>query len=196
MKMSIHEVYYDVNGVRLRALHVGDSTAMPVIFLHGFPEYADIWHSYLHDVAAAGCYAIAIEQRGYNLSDKPHGIDAYDVDQLAADVAIIIEHELGQPAVVIGHDWGGAVAWHLAATQPQHVQHLVILNVPHPAVLAHNLQQSPQQHRKSWYMYFFQVPVIPEMIFGGNRGWLMRQMAAALIRDGQLGSLTKAAFSV
>jgi pimeloyl-ACP methyl ester carboxylesterase len=148
-----------VNGVRLHYVEAG--AGPPVILLHGFPEF---WYSWRHQIpalAGAGFRALVPDQRGYNLSDKPPAVSDYRVEKLAADVAGLIRRAGRGRAAVVGHDWGGAVAWAVAIRYPELVERLVILNAPHPAAFAHELRTAAQL-RKSWYILFFQLPWLPE----------------------------------
>lgn len=132
-----------------------------VILLHGFPEFWYAWRYQIEPLAAAGFRVIAPDMRGYNLSDKPAGVVNYRVEALAADVAQLVR-ELGcEKAHIVGHDWGGFVAWWFAMTYPSALERLVVMNAPHPG---HGLAMlaDPEQLRRSWYMFFFQLPVLPE----------------------------------
>jgi pimeloyl-ACP methyl ester carboxylesterase len=112
------------------------------------------------------------DQRGYNRSDKPEGVDAYRMERLAGDVVALIQETGKLRAVLVGHDWGAAVAWWVALTHPEVVERLVIMNVPHPKVMRETLQQSWSQRLKSWYILFFQLPWLPEVLLrmGNYRG--------------------------
>jgi pimeloyl-ACP methyl ester carboxylesterase len=135
-----------------------------VLLLHGFPEH---WYSWRHQISAlakAGFRVIAPDQRGYNLSEKPASVEDYAIDTLTRDVAGLI-HAVGRKeAVIVGHDWGGVVAYRFAMDYPRMTKKLVILNAPHPRAFAREIKKF-RQLRKSWYMYFFQLPGIPEIVF-------------------------------
>jgi len=136
----------------------------PVLLLHGFPEF---WYSWRHQIpalAAAGFRVVAPDLRGYNLSDKPPRVADYRLDRLAADVAALVRQVAGENgrAHVVGHDWGGVVAWHLAMHHPEVVEKLVILNAAHPAAYWRELRR-PAQLLRSWYVFFFQLPRVPEV---------------------------------
>lgn len=132
-----------------------------VVLLHGFPEFWWSWRHQLRALASAGFWAVAPDMRGYNESDKPKGVDAYQIEKLAGDVAGLIRALGRKDAIVVGHDWGGAVAWTFAADHPDMLRRLAILNVPHPLQMLRGLRR-PAQMKKSWYMFFFQLPRIPE----------------------------------
>jgi pimeloyl-ACP methyl ester carboxylesterase len=153
-------------GVRLHYVEQGEGPL--VLLLHGFPDFWYSWRRQLPALAAAGFRAVAPDQRGYNLSDKPAGVASYDVDRLADDAAALVRHFGGDaPAHVVGHDWGGGVAWHLAARDPALVDRRAIVNAPHPARFARELRR-PAQLARSWYMLFFQLPWLPERLFGAR----------------------------
>ena len=130
----------------------------PVVLLHGFPDSGRLWRYQVPALATAGFQVIVPDLRGYGRSDKPGPVDAYSLPLLAGDVlAILSELEIGQ-AHVVGHDWGAALAWGLAALAPGNVNHLVALSVGHPVTFLRTLEQ----RQKSWYMLLFQFPGIAE----------------------------------
>ena len=136
---------------------------MPVVLLHGFPENWRCWIRQLPDLVDAGFRVIVPDQRGYNLSDKPKGIRKYHINELVKDVLGLID-ALGYEKVhLAGHDWGAAVAWTLAHRYPQRLGRLAILNVPHPLVMRRFLFGDAEQIRRSWYLFFFQLPWLPEI---------------------------------
>ena len=152
-------------------LHYVEAGAGPLmVLLHGFPEFWYSWRFQIPALARAGFRVIAPDMRGYNLSEKPPGVVSYRMKHLSADVAALISHAGERRAVVVGHDWGGAVAWAVAARYPERVGKLVVMNAPHPAAFARELK-SWKQTRKSWYILFFQLPWLPELLFrlGGRR---------------------------
>jgi epoxide hydrolase 4 len=136
----------------------------PVVLLHGFPEFCYGWRHQLPALAAAGFHAIAPDLRGYNLSDRPQGVRHYRVNELVADVAALIRNLPSGRAHVVGHDWGGVVAWRIGAKHSDLVNKLVVLNAPHPAAYMRTLKRSPVQWLRSWYVLFFQLPWLPERL--------------------------------
>lgn len=148
-------------GVRLHYVEAGEGPL--VVLLHGFPEFWYSWRRQIPALAQAGFHVVAPDMRGYNLSDKPSGWRAYDTDQLAGDVAGLVRSLGEQQAYVAGHDWGAAVAYAVAMRHPEIVRRLSILNVPHPARMIEGFR-TLKQLRKSWYMFFFQLPWAPERL--------------------------------
>jgi len=156
--------YVETNGIRLHVLQEGPKDGSLVILLHGFPEFSYGWKQQIPYLADAGFRVWAPDQRGYNLSDKPEGIAAYNLDALAADVIGLIDAAGQKQAFLVGHDWGAAVAWWVAAKYPDRLAKLVILNVPHGAVMQKSLRRNFAQLRKSWYIFLFQLPWLPEKL--------------------------------
>jgi len=132
--------------------------------LHGFPEHSFSWRYQLPVLADLGYKAWAPNMRGYGNSSKPKGVNSYNLDTLVEDVAAIIEASDCKETVLIGHDWGAVVAWHFAINDRLPLSHLIICNVPHPQ----SMQQafSWEQLKKSWYIFFFQIPKLPEFLLG------------------------------
>ena len=145
------------NGIQLHVVQAGPLDGKPVLLLHGFPEFWYGWRNQITPLAQAGFRVIVPDQRGYNLSDKPQSVKDYSIDRLARDITGLLD-ALGYNRVFLaGHDWGAAVAWHVAATTPERLEKLVILNVPHPAVMMGTLRSGLRQVLKSWYIFFFQM---------------------------------------
>jgi pimeloyl-ACP methyl ester carboxylesterase len=170
--------------IKLHVVSDGPSTGPLVILLHGFPEFWYGWRSQISYLAAAGYHVWIPDQRGYNLSDKPEAIAAYSIDELAADVVGLMDAAGHDKALIVGHDWGAAVAWHVAETYPHRVERLVIINVPHPAVMKAQLRQNIAQLFKSWYIFFFQLPWVPEAIAQFNNWALPTQALETTSRPG------------
>jgi pimeloyl-ACP methyl ester carboxylesterase len=160
---GVENVRLTANGIELHATIAGPAHGPLVILLHGFPEFWYGWRHQIGPLAAAGLRLTAPDQRGYNLSDKPAGIAAYRVDNLADDVLGLADALGCKRFAVVGHDWGGVVAWHLAGRNPDRVTRAAILNAPHPATLWRHARRHPAQLRKSWYVAFFQMPLVPEL---------------------------------
>lgn len=161
-----------VNGVHLHYVEAGSGPL--VVLLHGFPEFWYSWRRQIPALAAAGFHVLAPDLRGYNLSDKPAGIASYQLEILAEDVQKLIDHAGAERAVIVGHDWGGVIAYHLAIRRPQTVEKLIVLNAPHPGAFRRELR-TLDQLLKSWYIFFFQVPWLPERwLRAGGYPWLKR----------------------
>ncbi|MBW8684646.1 alpha/beta fold hydrolase [Chitinophaga rhizophila] len=153
-----------VNGIKIHSLQLGAPDAEIVIFLHGFPEYSGAWQEQMVYLAAQGYYVIAPDQRGYNLSDKPDDVHSYMMDHLVTDIAALIGILTTGKVILVGHDWGGAVAWEVALRHPHLLRQLIILNMPHPIVMIETLKTSLSQQLKSWYQAMFQLPWFPELL--------------------------------
>lgn len=156
-------LYADVP-VWLHVVQAGPVDGPLVILLHGFPEFWYGWKGQIGALAGAGYRVWAPDQRGYNLSDKPAGIDAYSTDRLAADVIALIDAAGCCKAVLVGHDWGAAVAWYATAAYPDRIERLIVLNVPHPSVMKRYASRNLGQLLRSWYIGFFQLPRLPEAV--------------------------------
>ncbi|WP_088241094.1 alpha/beta fold hydrolase [Calothrix rhizosoleniae] len=153
-----HE-YIHSNGVKLHYVTQGEGPLM--LMLHGFPEF---WYSWRHQIPEFSPYfkVVAVDLRGYNNSDKPQEKSAYVMDEFIKDVEGIIT-ELGyEKCILVAHDWGGMIAWNFAHTHPQMVEKLIVLNIPHPTKLSQGLNTFRQLLR-SWYIFFFQLPLLPEL---------------------------------
>ena len=148
-----------INDLNFHYVEAGEGPL--VILLHGFPEF---WYSWRHQIPVLveeGYRVVAPDMRGYNLTDSPSRVSEYKIDLLASDIAALIQHVGEQKAHLVGHDWGAAVAWHTAMRYPDSINQLAILNGPHPKVFERGIWR-PSQLIKSWYMFFFQIPFIPE----------------------------------
>jgi len=147
--------YADSNGVKIHYATVGGGPL--VVMIHGFPDFWYTWRRQMEGLADK-FQVVAIDQRGYNLSDKPKGVENYDMRLLVGDVLAVIHHLGQQRAIIVGHDWGGAVAWTLATYAPEAVDKLIILNLPHLRGLSRELANNPQQQKNSQYARDFQKP--------------------------------------
>ena len=157
-----------VNGLMLEVAVAGAADGPLVVLLHGFPDLWQGWHCQLSTLVAAGYRVVMPNQRGYGYSDKPSDISAYDVDVLADDVVALASSEGRETFCLVGHDWGGIVAWRVACRHRQRVERLAILNAPHPGVFKSYLLRSPAQCLRSWYVAFFQLPWLPERLLSAN----------------------------
>lgn len=156
------------NGINLHVIQAGPKDGPLVILLHGFPEF---WYGWKHQIpylARAGYRVWAPDQRGYNLSDKPKEVTAYSLDHLSDDIMGLIDAAGKEKAFIVGHDWGAGVAWWSANRYPERIERMVILNVAHHAVMQRTVRSSLKQLKKSWYMFFFQLPWLPEAVVRSN----------------------------
>jgi epoxide hydrolase 4 len=153
----IHHEYVTVNGVRFHSAVAGKS-AKTILFLHGFPEFWYAWKDQLTEFGRDHT-AVAVDMRGCNLSDKPPKVEDYAIPRLIADVKALLDHySPDRKAILVGHDWGGAIAWSVAQAHPHRLERLVIINAPHPTIFARELAENPAQQRASAYMTFFRSP--------------------------------------
>lgn len=158
-----------------------------MLLLHGFPERWFSWEPQLRALAAAGYRAVAPDLRGYGDSERP--LAGYDIPNLTADVAGLVDAFDAHHATVVGHDWGGAITWATAERHPDRVARYVVLNCPHPWVLRQvGLTRSPRQFARSWYILFFGIPVIPER-------WLTRDGARVLEAMFRRAAVDRSAFT-
>ncbi len=158
--------FADSNGVKIHYVTAGQGPLL--VLLHGFPDFWYTWRDQI-PALAKNFQVVAIDLRGYNLSDKPEGVDAYKMDKLVGDVAAVLDHFNQKKAVIVGHDWGGAIAWSFAMMHPDKTDRLIILNLPHPACLQRELANNPDQEKASAYARRFQQPdaaksMKPEML--------------------------------
>jgi epoxide hydrolase 4 len=170
------------NGIRMH--YVTEGTGSLIVLLHGFPEFWYSWRYQIPFLAQHGYTVVAPDLRGYNDTDKPR--TGYDVSTLLRDIVGLIKGLGQEKAIIVGHDWGGALAWAFALRYPQLTERLVVLNAPHPQALMRELR-TLQQLRKSWYIFFFQLPWLPEFLLG-------RQHAAPIGKMLYASAVQKAAF--
>jgi pimeloyl-ACP methyl ester carboxylesterase len=160
-----------INGIRLHWVQAGEGPL--VVLLHGFPEF---WYSWRHQIPVLSTRfrVVAPDMRGYNLSEKPHF--GYDIETLTADVRALIRSLGEEKAIIIGHDWGGVIAWAFAARFPDATEKLVIMNAPHPGRFQRSLTSGLGQMLRSSYVLFFQIPRLPELLLGANRCWALARV--------------------
>lgn len=166
LEKRVEHGYADSGGVRIHYASLGKGPL--IVMIHGFPDF---WYSWRDQMEALSkdYQVVAIDQRGYNLSDKPKGVENYDMRLLVGDVAAVVKHLKRDKAIIVGHDWGGIVAWTFAMMLPDMTDKLIILNLPHPRGLNRELANNPQQQKNSQYARNFQQP-----------GWHTKMTAADL----------------
>lgn len=173
--------YADSDGVRIHYVTSGEGPL--VVMIHGFPDFWYTWRDQIE--ALEGNYRVAaIDMRGYNRSDRPEGVESYAIPLLMQDVEAVIHDQGAERAIVVGHDWGGAVAWSLAMYRPDLVERLIVLNLPHPQGLTRELANNPEQERNSQYARNFQQPGSHEVLTAeGLAGWVRDETARARYVD-------------
>lgn len=187
MHTELKEKKYWVNEIYLHVREAGPPDGKVILFLHGFPEYWYGWRKQIPYFVAKGYRVVVPDQRGYNKSSKPTGIKAYRMQNMVRDVAELIGQLGQQKVVVVGHDWGGAVAWNLAAKHSHLLEKLIVLNLPHPHIFMKNLKRRPKQMLKSWYIGFFQFPWLPEKV---NSAANFKLLEENMQRSSQPGTFT------
>ena len=155
LEKRVEHGYADSNGVKIHYASLGKGPL--VVMIHGFPDFWYSWRDQM-EALSKNYQVVAIDQRGYNLSDKPKGVENYDMRLLVGDVAAVVKHLKQEKAIIVGHDWGGIVAWTFAMMLPNMTDKLVILNLPHPRGLNRELAHNPQQQKNSQYARNFQLP--------------------------------------
>ena len=169
------------NGVELHLAEAGPADGPLVILLHGFPEFWFGWRELIGPLADAGFRIVAPDQRGYNLSDKPKGVAAYRLDELARDVTALADALGAERFSLVGHDCGASVAWWVATRYPQRLERLAILNAPHPAIWRKSMTEDPVQRKKSRYVQTLRLPGLPElMVRAGNYAALAQAFDSAI----------------
>jgi pimeloyl-ACP methyl ester carboxylesterase len=167
--MPVRTVRIEANGLTFEADEAGDGDAVALL-LHGFPECRFSWRHQLPELAKLGWRAIAPDLRGYGMSSRPPNVADYRLGNLVEDVAALFEAAGARRRLLIGHDWGGAIAWTFAGRRRLPVDGLVVMNCPHPAALARAWRSSWAQKMRSWYMTLFQIPWLPEAMLLANQG--------------------------
>ena len=173
----------DSSGVGIEYEVTGEGR--PVVLIHGFPDSGRLWHHQVQSLADAGFKVIVPDMRGYGASDKPVGVEAYNILYLVADIGAVLDHAGVERAHIVGHDWGAAVAWVLAAVAPERVDHLAALSVGHPSSFRAG---GFEQNEKSWYMLLFQFEGVAERWLSDDewanfRAWGHHPDADAVIAD-------------
>ena len=177
--MLTHD-YADVNGMRLHYVEAGEGK--PILFLHGFPEFWYQWKDQITDLSRDH-RVIAVDMRGYNLSSKPEDVEQYQITHLVEDVRSLAAHLHLPPFVLIGHDWGGAVAYAFASTYPEQLERLVVINAPHPAILDRELHQNPAQQHASQYTLLIERQGAEEVYSADNYARLAGVLRSAGVTE-------------
>jgi len=194
MITELESLSLEANGQHFHALAAGPADGPLVLLLHGFPETSHGWRKQIAPLAEAGLRVVAPDQRGVGRSSKPQGVAAYRLDVLADDVVALAKALGRERARIVGHDWGGAVAWFLAAHHADLVERCVVMDAPHPAVFGTYLLRHPSQLGKSWYMAFFQLPWLPEALLRMRGFEWLAQALTTTSRPGAFSSQDLAAY--
>ncbi len=149
--------FVDSGGTRIHCVSLGRSEAPLLVLVHGFPDFWYSWRAQM-PALARDFHVVAVDQRGYNLSGQPEGVEDYAISMLVGDLLAVVQHFGHGKAVIVGHDWGGLVAWTFAMAHPELTDRLIVLNLPHPRGLIRELATNPQQQRNSQYARDFQKP--------------------------------------
>lgn len=190
----IEHATVEVNGVRLHYAKSG--TGQLMVFLHGFPEFWYAWKDQL-DEFGRDHLAVAPDMRGYNVSSKPEGVEQYRMPLLVEDVRALAAH-LGFGAdrkfILVGHDWGGVVAWSYAAAHPDTIEKLIIINAPHPTIFGRELRDNPAQQKASAYMTMFRGPEAEKILSANNHQMLIQMVLGEGLKNGHITEADKAAY--
>jgi epoxide hydrolase 4 len=181
---AVRSEFIPVGEVTLHTVLAGPQDGLLVILLHGFPEFWFGWRNQILPLAQAGFRVAVPDQRGYNLSQKPVDLSAYRVDRLAGDVVGLMQALGHEKAIVVGHDWGGVLAWTLAVLYPQRLSRLVVLNAPNHRIAPRVIWRNTAQLRMSAYILFFQIPLFAEAILRNNNWELLAQTLRRTSRPG------------
>jgi pimeloyl-ACP methyl ester carboxylesterase len=181
MENDVNFEFISTNGIKLHTAMSGPEEGEPVILLHGYPDAWFGWMAQIIALSKAGFRVVAPDQRGYNLSDKPEGVNSYAMDTLVKDIIGLADSLGFERFHLAGHDFGGLVSWRLVTMHPERVKSLAILNVSHPEVMNQYLRKHISQIIKSWYAFFYQLPALPEYLMRANNWrFLISAMAKGL----------------
>ena len=195
---AVETLEIPVGDMTFRARAAGPADGPLVLLLHGWPQTSYCWRTVLPALAEAGYRAVAPDQRGYSPGARPDGVDAYAAAHLVADVLAVADWLGGHDLHVVGHDWGGAVAWAIATRYPERLRSLTVVSTPHPAALRKALSEDLDQKKRSAYMLLFQAPAVPERallaldaaglrkVYGGLPADVVDEYLAVLTEPGAL----------
>jgi pimeloyl-ACP methyl ester carboxylesterase len=192
LEIELEDIVIRAGGVDLHAVAAGAPGAPLVILLHGFPEFWYGWRGQFGPLIEAGFRVVAPDQRGYGTSSKPKGTAAYSLGHLAADVLRIADHFGAKQFDLVGHDFGGIVAWWAAVKYPRRIRRLVVINAPHPVAARRYVRSHWTQLFRSWYVFLFQLPRLPELLLSWRDFALLR---FALRHTAATGTFTDEEFS-
>jgi pimeloyl-ACP methyl ester carboxylesterase len=184
------EGFVDSDGVKIHYVSLGKKEDPLLVMVHGFPEFWYSWRAQM-PALAKHFHVVAIDQRGYNLSGQPEGVDNYKTNKLVSDLVAVVKHFGPGKAVIVGHDWGGLVAWSFAMTHPELTDRLIVLNLPHPRGLLREMATNPNQQKNSQYARDFQKPdaakhVSIDLLIGWVKDPEARQVYRAALKRSSL----------
>ncbi|MDP9840489.1 pimeloyl-ACP methyl ester carboxylesterase [Neorhizobium huautlense] len=177
----------DLESISLHIVEEGPANGEPVLMLHGFPEFWWAWRKQSSALAEAGFRVVMVDMRGYGQSEAPTDVSDYRIANLVDDIVRLASHLGWQRFNIVGHDWGGIVAWAVASLHPMRVKRLIVLNAPHIDVMADVLRKMPSQMVRSAYIAFFQLPSLPEALLSARR---FKLLVDALTKTARPGSFT------
>lgn len=173
-----------------------EGTGPAVVLLHGFPDLGVGWRHQSAALAAAGFRAVCPDLRGYGASSRPAALSEYALTKITDDVIAVITSHSSDPVMLVGHDWGGVIAWYVAMQRPDLLRRLIIMNAPHPAAYRREVARFSSQIVRSWYAGFFQLPLLPEMLLRTRHMRLLdRVWRHGPARDAETLEVYRAAFS-
>lgn len=180
-----------VNGLSLHVVEAGPANGPLLILLHGFPEFWWAWRRQITPLAEHGYHVVVPDMRGYNTSEAPHGITAYRLETLSADILALADSFGADRFQLVGHDWGGIVAWDVGARDPGRLERLVVMDAPHPDLWVKEVLSHPTQALRSTYAAFFQLPWLPEAVlrafnFAGLRTMVQRTARPGTFEPGEM----------
>lgn len=174
-----HHHFVTVNGIHMHYVTMGEGPLL--VLLHGFPEF---WYSWRYQIPVLSkkFKVVVPDMRGYGDTEKPIGIEKYRIEELVRDVVELISSVGHEDAVVAGNDWGGIIGWTTAMMAPNVVKKLIIMNAPHPAIYQVNAFKNYEQMKKSWYMFFYLLPEVPEKVLSANNFEFLNQIFSLSIK--------------
>lgn len=191
MALPLTHAFAEVNGIRIHYVSAGKGEL--ILFLHGFPEFWYEWRKQLPEFGRSHL-AVAPDLRGYNLSSKPAEVSAYAMRLLVEDVRALAAHLGYTKFTLVGHDWGGALAWAFAIAHPECVRQLVIINAPHPAIFPRELRDNPAQQKASQYMLVFRSPMAEDLLSANDYSMLVRAVMAEGLSKGYFTEADRKAY--
>jgi pimeloyl-ACP methyl ester carboxylesterase len=177
----MQEAFVSANGQMFRVVSAGPDGAQLVLMLHGFPETAHSWRYQVPALARSGRRVWTPDLRGYNRNSKPRDLEAFHPDVLCLDVEELLNAAEAEKAVIVGHDWGGIMAWWFAMDYPERVSRLVVMNAPHPAMWKRAFRM-PHQLMRSTYVGLFQIPLLPERFLSANAKRVAQSIRTTAVR--------------